>query len=155
MAVNFDVKCIPICSLVCDHPPLLAIRFYLLFRFYYAKVLPTRRALNHLETSLSSIFPVVKADNDSRTHFEITFLPLRVTLLFFRDPVLVFPCADGHAVCLDCFEVYCTTKLNDRQFVHSESYGYTLPCPGSSGKNEWMILDLNTMKFKLWVCGVV
>ncbi|XP_020622869.1 E3 ubiquitin-protein ligase parkin-like [Orbicella faveolata] len=50
-----------------------------------------------------------------------------------KDPVLVFPCADGHAVCLDCFEVYCTTKLNDRQFVHSDSYGYTLPCPGSSG----------------------
>ncbi|XP_078375582.1 E3 ubiquitin-protein ligase parkin-like [Oculina patagonica] len=50
-----------------------------------------------------------------------------------KDTVLVFPCADGHAVCLDCFEIYCTTKLNDRQFVHSETYGYTLPCPGNSG----------------------
>lgn len=55
--------------------------------------------------------------------------------LFCRDTVLVFPCADGHAVCLDCFEIYCTTKLNDRQFVHSETFGYTLPCPGNSGKN--------------------
>ncbi|KAJ7385657.1 regulation of intralumenal vesicle formation [Desmophyllum pertusum] len=47
--------------------------------------------------------------------------------LFSRDPVLVFPCNDGHAVCLDCFEIYCTTKLNDRQFVNSDTYGYTLP----------------------------
>lgn len=73
-------------------------------------------------------------DNDFQTHFEITFLLSHVTFLVFRDPVLVFPCPDGHAVCLDCFEVYCTTKLNDRQFVHSDTYGYTLPCPGSSGK---------------------
>lgn len=50
-----------------------------------------------------------------------------------RDPVLVFPCADGHAVCLECFAIYSITKLNDRQFVHSKTYGYTLPCPGSSG----------------------
>jgi len=48
-----------------------------------------------------------------------------------KDPVLVFPCVDGHAVCLDCFEIYCTTKLNDRQFVQSDAHGYTLPCPGS------------------------
>lgn len=113
-----------------------SLQFGFIYYFVSITLKYCQPALNHLETSLSSIFPVVKADNDSRTHFEITFLPLRVTLLFFRDPVLVFPCADGHAVCLDCFEVYCTTKLNDRQFVHSESYGYTLPCPGSSGKND-------------------
>lgn len=49
-----------------------------------------------------------------------------------RDPVLVFPCTEGHAVCLDCFEIYCTTKLNERQFVQNDDHGYTLPCPGSS-----------------------
>ena len=58
---------------------------------------------------------------------------------FFRDPVLVFPCADGHAVCLDCFEIYCTTKLNDRQFVQNDAHGYTLPCPGSLGEIKRVI----------------
>ena len=54
--------------------------------------------------------------------------------IFYRETILVFPCQDTHAMCLDCFEMYCTTKLNDRQFVQHESYGYTLPCPGSSGE---------------------
>ena len=54
--------------------------------------------------------------------------------IFYRETILVFPCQDKHAICLDCFEMYCTTKLNDRQFVQHESYGYTLPCPGSSGE---------------------
>ena len=37
-------------------------------------------------------------------------------------------------MCLDCFEIYCTTKLNERQFVHNAELGYTLPCPGNSGE---------------------
>ena len=37
-------------------------------------------------------------------------------------------------MCLDCFEIYCTTKLNERQFVHNSELGYTLPCPGNSGE---------------------
>ncbi|XP_048577722.1 E3 ubiquitin-protein ligase parkin isoform X2 [Nematostella vectensis] len=48
------------------------------------------------------------------------------------DPVLVFPCEVGHAICLDCFEIYCTTKLNDRQFIQHRDHGYTLPCPGDT-----------------------
>eukprot|EP00058_Branchiostoma_floridae_P010859 XP_002596347.1 hypothetical protein BRAFLDRAFT_58355 [Branchiostoma floridae] len=47
-----------------------------------------------------------------------------------RTPVMVFECADGHVMCLDCFARYCVTKLNDRQFVQHASLGYTLPCPG-------------------------
>ncbi|XP_070568056.1 E3 ubiquitin-protein ligase parkin-like [Ptychodera flava] len=45
------------------------------------------------------------------------------------DPVLIFPCDSGHSMCLDCFGQYCTTKLNDRQFIETPEHGYTLACP--------------------------
>ena len=63
--------------------------------------------------------------------------PISHDFVCFRDPVLVFPCTDGHAVCLECFQIYCTTKLNDRQFVQHRQFGYTLPCPGASGMLLW------------------
>ncbi|XP_078086258.1 E3 ubiquitin-protein ligase parkin isoform X3 [Mustelus asterias] len=44
------------------------------------------------------------------------------------DPVLVFPCVDQHVICLDCFHLYCVTRLNDRQFIHDPELGYSLPC---------------------------
>ncbi|XP_051868165.1 E3 ubiquitin-protein ligase parkin isoform X2 [Pristis pectinata] len=44
------------------------------------------------------------------------------------DPVLVFPCVERHAICLDCFHLYCVTRLNDRQFIHDPEHGYSLPC---------------------------
>ncbi|XP_012578782.1 PREDICTED: E3 ubiquitin-protein ligase parkin [Condylura cristata] len=45
-----------------------------------------------------------------------------------RSPVLVFQCSDRHVICLDCFHLYCVTRLNDRQFVHDPELGYSLPC---------------------------
>ncbi|MBN3271826.1 PRKN ligase, partial [Polyodon spathula] len=45
-----------------------------------------------------------------------------------RSPVLVFQCLDRHVICLDCFHLYCVTRLNDRQFVHDPQIGYSLPC---------------------------
>ncbi|KAK3748802.1 hypothetical protein QZH41_016024, partial [Actinostola sp. cb2023] len=57
------------------------------------------------------------------------------------DPVLVFPCDVGHAICLECFGLYCTTRLNDRQFVQTEDYGYTLPCPGNTGRQLYERVD--------------
>lgn len=47
----------------------------------------------------------------------------------YRDPVLVFPCKEGHVTCLDCFQIYCTARLRDRQFWSHPELGYTLPCP--------------------------
>ncbi|XP_022089923.1 E3 ubiquitin-protein ligase parkin-like [Acanthaster planci] len=47
-----------------------------------------------------------------------------------RNPVLVFPCASRHTVCLDCFTSYCQVKLDERGFTADEELGYTLPCPG-------------------------
>ncbi|KAI8480435.1 regulation of intralumenal vesicle formation [Branchiostoma belcheri] len=44
-------------------------------------------------------------------------------------PLIVFECEDAHTSCLDCFNTYCTTRLNDRQFVQDATLGYTLPCP--------------------------
>lgn len=45
------------------------------------------------------------------------------------DPVLVFPCTAGHTSCLDCFILYCNSRLQERQFLTHETYGYTLACP--------------------------
>lgn len=45
------------------------------------------------------------------------------------DPVFVFPCAERHVTCLDCFRQYCTTRLIDRQFWQHPELGYTLGCP--------------------------
>lgn len=45
------------------------------------------------------------------------------------DPVFVFPCAEGHVTCLNCFRQYCSTRLLDRQFWPHPELGYTLGCP--------------------------
>lgn len=43
-------------------------------------------------------------------------------------PVLVSQCPDRHVICLDCFHMYCVTRLNERQFIHHPLIGYSLPC---------------------------
>lgn len=52
-----------------------------------------------------------------------------ITCMDIENPVLVFPCENTHAMCLDCFRLYCETKLNDRAFTQSADVGYTLGCP--------------------------
>uniref|UniRef100_A0A1L8DSJ9 E3 ubiquitin-protein ligase parkin n=1 Tax=Nyssomyia neivai TaxID=330878 RepID=A0A1L8DSJ9_9DIPT len=42
-------------------------------------------------------------------------------------PVLVFPCE--HVACLDCFRDFCQSRLGERQFISTETLGYTLSCP--------------------------
>ncbi|KAK3574013.1 hypothetical protein QTP86_034352 [Hemibagrus guttatus] len=44
------------------------------------------------------------------------------------SPVLVSQCAEHHVICLDCFHMYCMTRLNERQFIHDPVLGYSLPC---------------------------
>ncbi|XP_023600481.1 E3 ubiquitin-protein ligase parkin [Myotis lucifugus] len=51
-----------------------------------------------------------------------------ITCTDIRSPVLVFQCNHRHVICLDCFHLYCVTRLNDRQFVHDPQLGYSLPC---------------------------
>ncbi|KAI4582602.1 hypothetical protein MJG53_009153 [Ovis ammon polii x Ovis aries] len=53
-----------------------------------------------------------------------------------RSPVLVFQCAHRHVICLECFHLYCVTRLNDRQFVHDSQLGYSLPCVGFDFANR-------------------
>lgn len=43
--------------------------------------------------------------------------------------MFVYPCADGHVTCLECFCDYAVSRLRERQFVFDEILGYTLPCP--------------------------
>ncbi|XP_023336110.1 E3 ubiquitin-protein ligase parkin [Eurytemora carolleeae] len=45
------------------------------------------------------------------------------------DDVLVFECADGHVICVECFGDYCRSRLGERQFYLDPELGYTLPCP--------------------------
>ncbi|XP_036074324.1 E3 ubiquitin-protein ligase parkin isoform X2 [Rousettus aegyptiacus] len=51
-----------------------------------------------------------------------------ITCMDVRSPVLVFQCTHRHVICLDCFYLYCVTRLNDRQFVPDPQLGYSLPC---------------------------
>ncbi|XP_073075965.1 E3 ubiquitin-protein ligase parkin isoform X2 [Manis javanica] len=51
-----------------------------------------------------------------------------ITCTDVRSPVLVFQCHYRHVICLDCFYLYCVTRLNDRQFIHDLQLGYSLPC---------------------------
>lgn len=44
--------------------------------------------------------------------------------------MLVFQCAERHVICLDCFHLYCVTRLNERQFIQEPPVGYSLPCAG-------------------------
>lgn len=43
--------------------------------------------------------------------------------------ILIFPCSDGHVICLDCFKQYGSSSLSERSFVEHPEHGYTLPCP--------------------------
>ena len=44
------------------------------------------------------------------------------------DPVVVFECEDRHVICIECFQSYCKSRLNERQYVLDDALGYTLPC---------------------------
>ena len=46
-----------------------------------------------------------------------------------RETVLVFPCASKHVICLECFEQYCISRLNERRFIIDPQIGYSLNCP--------------------------
>ncbi|KAM7284082.1 E3 ubiquitin-protein ligase parkin [Ixodes scapularis] len=43
--------------------------------------------------------------------------------------VLVFPCTSSHVICLECFGIYCRSRLDERGFVQHPQLGSTLPCP--------------------------
>lgn len=61
-----------------------------------------------------------------------------------RTPVLVFQCAERHVICLECFHMYCVTRLNERQFIQEPLVGYSLPCAGkhtlSVHQCEWLLV---------------
>uniref|UniRef100_A0A8C4XGM8 RING/Ubox-like zinc-binding domain-containing protein n=1 Tax=Erpetoichthys calabaricus TaxID=27687 RepID=A0A8C4XGM8_ERPCA len=77
-------------------------------------------------------------------HRNIPCIACRDTL----SPVLVFQCSDQHVICLDCFHVYCVTKLNDRQFVYDPQIGYSLPCAGKSVPLTNMAIFLHLSKVR-------
>lgn len=44
-----------------------------------------------------------------------------------KDSIFTFKC--GHFICLDCFLMYCESKLNSRDLILVDQLGYTLNCP--------------------------
>lgn len=60
------------------------------------------------------------------------------------NPVLVFPCPDGHVTCIDCFRQYCSSRLMERQFSSDAEIGYTLPCP--AGCTNSLISEVHHFK---------
>ncbi|XP_078322626.1 E3 ubiquitin-protein ligase parkin-like isoform X1 [Crassostrea virginica] len=52
-----------------------------------------------------------------------------ITCTDVQQPVLVFPCAKKHVICIDCFISYCIVQLNERRFIEDPEAGYSLPCP--------------------------
>ncbi|XP_013882826.1 E3 ubiquitin-protein ligase parkin [Austrofundulus limnaeus] len=57
------------------------------------------------------------------------------------DVVLVFQCPQRHVICLSCFQRYCQTRLNERQFVQHPVIGYSLPC--AVGCEDSLIKELH------------
>ncbi|XP_076841761.1 E3 ubiquitin-protein ligase parkin isoform X2 [Brachyhypopomus gauderio] len=57
------------------------------------------------------------------------------------SPVLVSQCVERHVICLDCFHLYCVTRLNERQFIHDPAVGYSLPC--AAGCPDSLIKELH------------
>ncbi|EPY85218.1 hypothetical protein CB1_000390032 [Camelus ferus] len=83
------------------------------------------------------------------------------------SPVLVFQCNYRHVICLDCFHLYCVTRLNDRQFVHDPQLGYSLPCVGKPlfGKppilktckgiiDNWLVTNQDSEGSSAGYCGL-
>uniref|UniRef100_G1TY65 Parkin RBR E3 ubiquitin protein ligase n=1 Tax=Oryctolagus cuniculus TaxID=9986 RepID=G1TY65_RABIT len=75
-----------------------------------------------------------------------------ITCTDIRNPVLVFQCSQRHVICLDCFHLYCVTRLNDRQFVHDPQLGYSLPCVASRIATSCR-QHKHTVAQPLWVTG--
>ncbi|KAK2824750.1 hypothetical protein Q5P01_021925 [Channa striata] len=72
------------------------------------------------------------SDDDLSVALDLIFTNSRhvpcVACIDVADLVLVFQCLDRHVICLDCFRLYCQTRLSERQFVHHPDVGYSLPC---------------------------
>ncbi|XP_065057093.1 E3 ubiquitin-protein ligase parkin-like isoform X2 [Rhopilema esculentum] len=62
------------------------------------------------------------------------------------DPVLTFPCAEKHSMCLPCFSMFCRSKIRDRMLIHVEHprhIGYTLCCPGGGDCESAYVEDIH------------
>ncbi|ELW63280.1 E3 ubiquitin-protein ligase parkin [Tupaia chinensis] len=85
--------------------------------------------------------PVTPFGTDKRPIADQAILPSSYTDTD-ASPVLVFQCNHRHVICLDCFHLYCVTRLNDRQFVHDPELGYSLPCVESYFRDSSGIVRL-------------
>lgn len=51
-------------------------------------------------------------------------------------------------MCLSCFQTYCVSRLNERNFIQDPQFGYTLPCP-SMEFNTFIVSSRFTLDHKL------
>ncbi|KAA0717663.1 E3 ubiquitin-protein ligase parkin [Triplophysa tibetana] len=80
-------------------------------------------------------------DNDTSVGLDLIMANTRgipcIACTDIMSPVLVFQCAERHVICLECFHLYCVTRLNERQFIHEPPVGYSLPCAAVFGSDGW------------------
>ncbi|XP_065183386.1 E3 ubiquitin-protein ligase parkin-like [Sycon ciliatum] len=55
-------------------------------------------------------------------------MPCIVCMESEHKVIVVFPCDNNHVMCLECFNTYGITKLNDRSYV-DRPRGYSISCP--------------------------
>ncbi|NP_001017635.1 E3 ubiquitin-protein ligase parkin [Danio rerio] len=71
-------------------------------------------------------------DNDTSVALDLIMPNTRrvpcIACTDIMTPVLVFQCAERHVICLECFHLYCVSRLNERQFTQETLLGYSLPC---------------------------
>ena len=81
---------------------------------------------------------------------------------------MVFQCTNSHVICLECFQQYCMSRLNERRFIFDHNIGYTLSCPAGCENsliegtqhfkilgNEQYILDSCTSEQRNTLCRQV
>ncbi|KAJ8418407.1 hypothetical protein AAFF_G00141160 [Aldrovandia affinis] len=78
-------------------------------------------------------------DNDTSVALDLITTNVRgvpcIACTDIMSPVLVWQCPDRHVICLECFHMYCVTRLNERQFVHDPDIGYSLPCAAGCARS--------------------
>ncbi|KAL4233841.1 Park2p [Mactra antiquata] len=67
-----------------------------------------------------------------------------VTCATESSPILVYPCADKHVMCIECFISYSQVSLDQRSFIEDTDVGYSLPCP--AGCEDSLIKDNHHFK---------
>lgn len=88
--------------------------------FYFKCASRAHSSSDHFEDNRAVVLDLIRHNS-----IDVTCL----VCMDVKETVLVFPCASQHVICLDCFEQYCISRLNERRFIIDPQVGYSLDCP--------------------------